>query len=72
MKEERNNSPTTNRQGGTDIDLLHISGSSGEGISTVIVFVVVVILLSLGGIALWFLWRCIRDCNRGSDDEHDL
>ena len=29
-------------------DLLHISGSSGEGISTVIVFVVVVILHSLG------------------------
>ena len=48
MKEERNNSPTTNRQGGTDIDLLHISGSSGEGISTVIVFIVVMILLSLG------------------------
>ena len=61
-----------NRQGGTDIDLLHISGSSGEGVSTVIVFVVVVILLSLGGVALWFLWRCIRECNRGSDDKHDL
>ena len=72
MKEERNNSPMTNRQGGTDIDFLHISVSSGEGISMVIVFVVVVILLSLGGVALWFLWRCIRDCNRGSDDEHSL
>ena len=70
MKELRNNSPTTNRQGGTD--LLHISGSSGEGVSTVIVFVVVVNLLSLGRVALWFLWRCIRECNRRSDDEHDL
>ena len=25
-----------------------------------------------GGVALWFLWKCIRECNRGSDDEHDL
>ena len=41
---------STAAQGGTDINLLHISGSSGEGISTVIVFVVVVILLSLGGV----------------------
>ena len=24
------------------------------------------------GVALWFLWRCIRDCNAGSDDERDL
>ena len=66
MKEERNNSPTNNRQGGTAIDLLHISGSSGEGVSTVIIFIVTVLLLSLGAVALWFLWRCIRECNRGS------
>ena len=71
MKEERHNSPTTNRQGGTDIDLLHISGSSGEGVSTVIIFIVTVLLLSLAGVALWFLWRCIRDCSAGSDDERD-
>ena len=72
MKEERNNSPMTNRQGGTDIDLLPISGSSGEGVSTVIIFIVVIILLSLGAVALWFLWRCIRECNRGSDNERIL
>ena len=66
MKEERHNSPTNNRQGGTDIDLLHISGSSGEGVSTVIIFIVTVLLLSLAGVALWFLWRC------GSGDERDL
>ena len=72
MQEERHNSPTNNRQGGTDIDLLHISGSSGEGVSTVIIFIVTVLLLSLAGVALWFLWRCIRDCNAGSDDERDL
>ena len=72
MKEERHNSPTTNRQGGTDIDLLHISGSSGEGVSMVIIFIVIVLLLSLGGVALWFLWKCIRDCNVGSDDERNL
>ena len=70
MQEERHNSPTNNRQGGTDIDLLHISGSSGEGVSTVIIFIVTVLLLSLAGVALWFLWRCIRDCT--SDDERDL
>ena len=67
MKEERNNSP-----GGTDIDLLHISGSSGEGVSTEIVFVVTVLLLSQGAAALWFLWMCIKECNRGSDNEHRL
>ena len=72
MKEERHNSPTMNRQGGTDIDLLHISGSSGEGVSTVIIFIVTVLLLSLAGVALWLLWKCIRDCNMGSDDERDL
>ena len=72
MQEERHNSPTNNRQGGTDIDLLHISGSSGEGVSTVIIFIVTVLLLSLAGVALWFLWRCIRDCNAGSDDKRDL
>ena len=70
MQEERHNSPTNNRQGGTDIDLLHISGSSGEGVSTVIIFIVTILLLSLAGVALWFLWRCIRDCT--SDDERDL
>ena len=70
MQEERHNSPTNNRQGGTDIDLLHISGSSGEGVSTVIIFIVTILLLSLAGVALWFLWRCIRDCT--SDDERDM
>ena len=72
MKEERHNSPTTNRQEGTDIDLLHISGSSGEGVSTVIIFIVIVLLLSLAGVALWLLWKCIRDCNVGSDDKRNL
>ena len=46
MKEERHNSLTTNRQGGTDIDLLHISGSSGEGVSTVIIFIVCLLYTS--------------------------
>ena len=52
--------------------LLHISGLSGEGVSTVKVFIVVTLLLSLGGEALWFLWKYIRDSNVGSDDERDL
>ena len=72
MKEERTNSPTNNRQGGTDIDLLHISGSSDEGVSTVIIFVITVLLLSLGAVGLWFLWKCIKECNRGSNNEHNL
>ena len=37
-----------------------------------IIFIVTVLLLSLAGVALWFLWRCIRDCSAGSDDERDL
>ena len=65
IKEERSNSPTNNRQGGTDIDFLHISGSSGEGVSTVIIFIVTVLLLSLRAVALWFLWRCICECIDG-------
>ena len=40
--------------------------------STVIIFIVTVLLLSLAGVALWFLRRCIRDCNAGSDDERYL
>ena len=59
--------PNKQQTGGTDIDLLHILGSSGEGVSTVIIFVVTVLLLSL-----WFLWKCIKECNRGSDNKHDL
>ena len=35
-----------------------------------IISIVTVLLLSLAGVALWFLWRCIRDCT--SDDERDL
>ena len=46
MKEEWNNSPTNNQQGGTDIYLLHILGSSGKGVRTVIIFIVMVLLLS--------------------------
>ena len=72
MKEERTSSSTNNWQGGTDIALLHISGSSGEGISMVIIFVVMILLLSLGAVGLWFLWKCIRECNRGSVGEHDM
>ena len=37
-----------------------------------IIFIVTVLLLSLARVALWFLWRCIRDCNAGSGDERDL
>ena len=55
IKVERTNSPTNNRQGGTDINLLHISGSSGKGVSTVIIFVITVLLLSLRAVGLWYL-----------------
>ena len=40
--------------------------------STVIIFIVTVLLLSQAGVALWLLWKCIWDCNMGSDDERDL
>ena len=43
---------------------------SGDGVSTVIIFVITILLLSLGSAGLWFLWQCIKDCNRGSDNEH--
>ena len=37
-----------------------------------IIFVVTILLLSLGAVGLWLLWKCVRKCNCGSDDEHDL
>ena len=37
-----------------------------------IIFIVVVLLLSLRGVGMCFLWKFIRDCNVGSDDELDL
>ena len=54
---------------GTNIDLLHISGLSGDGESTLII---TVLLLSLGSAGLFLLSRCIKDCNQGSNDEHNL
>ena len=43
-----------------------------DGISTVIIFIITILLLSLGTASLWFLYRYIKDCNWGSDNEHAL
>lgn len=49
---------------GADINQLPISGSSGDGISTVIIFILTIVLITLGTVGLWFLYRCVKE----SDD----
>ena len=61
MTKNCHQSPTNHRQGGTDIDLLHISGLSAEGLSSVIILIL--IALTLGGVAFigFYLYGFLRD-----------
>ena len=71
MHKERIHSQNNHRMGGTDTDLLHILGSLGEGVLTgIIIFILSVLLLTLGSAGLFLYWRCVKDCNHGSYDKY--